>query len=92
MLHIVSDESLEEAALFITARCNNINYTNKLVIKYIFFYWSFIFCVETFDCYAFREKARYIPHAKKDCPVSFDVYLSFVQTRTYKHCHPMVLY
>ncbi|XP_026813922.1 rabankyrin-5-like [Rhopalosiphum maidis] len=30
MLHIVSDESLEEAALFITARCNNINYTNKL--------------------------------------------------------------
>lgn len=38
MLHIVSDESLEEAALFITARCNNINYTNKLVMKYRFFF------------------------------------------------------
>ncbi|XP_025406363.1 rabankyrin-5 isoform X2 [Sipha flava] len=30
MLHIVADESLEEAALFITSHCNNINYTNKL--------------------------------------------------------------
>lgn len=31
MLHIVADESLEEAALFIASRCNNINYTNKIV-------------------------------------------------------------
>lgn len=38
MLHIVADESLEEAALFITSRCNNINYTNRLVRKILLFY------------------------------------------------------
>ncbi|XP_050520840.1 rabankyrin-5 isoform X2 [Daktulosphaira vitifoliae] len=29
MLHIVAEEGLEEAALFITSHCNNINYTNR---------------------------------------------------------------
>lgn len=33
MLHIVADENLEEAGIFITSRCNNINYTNKVVRK-----------------------------------------------------------
>lgn len=37
MLHIVADENLEEAALFITSHCNNINYTNKIVRKTIIF-------------------------------------------------------
>lgn len=31
MLHIVADECLEDAGLFIASRCNNINYTNKIV-------------------------------------------------------------
>lgn len=35
MLHTVADESLEEAALFIASRCDNINYTNRTVRRII---------------------------------------------------------
>jgi len=34
MLHIVADEGLEEAAIFITSRCGNLNYTNKMVGRF----------------------------------------------------------
>jgi len=59
MLHIVSDEGLEEAALFITARCNNINYTNKLVRKFFFFYCFVLYVENVFVMFLGRKRITY---------------------------------